>query len=57
MTNPAVLPGTLEMLILKIVSARPEHGWGIGQRLGEVSEGVFDVIPGVALPGPSTAHA
>ncbi len=50
MTNPAVLPGTLEMLILKIVSARPEHGWGIGQRLGEVSEGVFDVNQGSLYP-------
>lgn len=46
----SLLPGTLEMLVLKIVSARPEHGWGIGQRLGDVSGGVFDVNQGSLYP-------
>ena len=45
-----VLPGTLEMLILKIVSERSEHGWGIGQRLGEASQGAFDVNQGSLYP-------
>ena len=28
-----IQPGTLEMLVLKVLSVEPEHGWGIGQRL------------------------
>jgi transcriptional regulator len=52
MTKPAapVLPGTLEMLILKVVSTEPEHGWGIGQRLAAVSGGVFEVNQGSLYP-------
>ena len=49
-TTAALLPGTLEMLILKIVSAELEHGWGIGQRLGTASGGVFDVNQGSLYP-------
>lgn len=48
--SEAVLPGTLEMMILKIVSLEPEHGWGIGQRLGEASGGVFEVNQGSLYP-------
>jgi transcriptional regulator len=43
-------PGTLEMLVLKVVSKEPEHGWGIGQRLGEASHGAFDVNQGSLYP-------
>jgi PadR family transcriptional regulator PadR len=52
MTRPAetVLPGTLEMLILKVLSTEPEHGWGVGQRLASVSEGVFEVNQGSLYP-------
>ena len=52
MTEPAasLLPGTLEMLILKVVSAEPEHGWGIGNRLSRISGGVFDVNQGSLYP-------
>lgn len=45
-----LLPGTLEMLILKVISAEPEHGWGIGNRLARVSGGVFDVNQGSLYP-------
>jgi PadR family transcriptional regulator, regulatory protein PadR len=45
-----VLPGTLDMLVLKTVSAQPEHGWGIGQRLQQSSRGVFDVNQGSLYP-------
>lgn len=52
MTEPVatLLPGTLEMLILKVVSREPEHGWGIGQRLSQISDGVFDVNQGSLYP-------
>jgi PadR family transcriptional regulator PadR len=28
-----LLPGTLELLVLKALSLEPMHGWGIGQRM------------------------
>lgn len=45
-----VPPGTLEMLVLKVLSSGPEHGWGIGQRLQEASRGIFDVNQGSLYP-------
>ena len=45
-----VPPGTLEMLVLKVLSSGDEHGWGIGQRLEEASRGVFDVNQGSLYP-------
>jgi transcriptional regulator len=45
-----IQPGTLEMLVLKVLSVQPEHGWGIGQRLQEASRGVFAVNPGSLYP-------
>lgn len=49
-SNANILPGTLEMLILKIVSEESLHGWGIGQRLDEITEGVFAVNQGSLYP-------
>jgi transcriptional regulator len=48
--NEQVLPGTLEMLVLTVLSVQPEHGWGIGQRLQQVSGGVLDVNQGSLYP-------
>lgn len=45
-----VLPGTLEMLVLQVLSVEPEHGWGIGQRLQVASRGRFDVNQGSLYP-------
>jgi transcriptional regulator len=45
-----IQPGTLDMLVLKVLSVQPEHGWGIGQRLQQASRGVFDVNPGSLYP-------
>ena len=51
-TSPAaqIPPGTLEMLVLKVLSDGPEHGWGLGQRLQQASRGVFDVNQGSLYP-------
>lgn len=38
-----VLPGTLDLLVLRIVSAGPLHGYAIAQRLKVVSRDVLDV--------------
>src|ERR1700676_4932842 len=40
---PDLLPGTLELLILKTVAARPQHGYGIAQRLRTLSDDVLQV--------------
>jgi PadR family transcriptional regulator PadR len=40
---PAILPGTLDLLVLKTLSLRTLHGYGIAQRLQQVSEGVLEV--------------
>lgn len=45
-----LVPGTLDMLVLKVVSVEPQHGWGIGQRLGQASRGAFDVNQGSLYP-------
>ena len=45
-----VQPGTLEMLVLKVLSTGPEHGWGIGHRLQHASQGAFDVNQGSLYP-------
>jgi transcriptional regulator len=41
-----VIQGTLDMLILKSLSLQPMHGFGITQRIEQISKGVFKVNPG-----------
>ena len=51
MTESAeLLQGTLEMLVLKALSLEPMHGWGIGQRIDQMSRGVFNVPQGSLYP-------
>ncbi len=38
-----LLPGTLDLLILKTLAAGPEHGYGIAQRLKLLSDEVLQV--------------
>jgi PadR family transcriptional regulator PadR len=40
---PDLLPGTLELLILKTLVAGPMHGYGIAQHLKSVSDDVLQV--------------
>ena len=44
-----VIQGTLDMLILKSVALQPMHGFGITQRIEQISDGVFRVNPGSLL--------
>jgi transcriptional regulator len=41
-----MIRGTLDMLILKVLSLEPMHGWGIGERIQQVSEGALQVNQG-----------
>ena len=36
-TEPGLIKGTLDLLILKVVSLEPMHGWGIAQRIQAMS--------------------
>ncbi len=48
-TNTDVIQGTLDMLILKILSLEPMHGYGIARRVEQISRGVFKINPGSLL--------
>jgi PadR family transcriptional regulator len=41
-----VIQGTLDLLILKTLSLEPMHGFGIAQRVEQISRGVFKVNAG-----------
>jgi transcriptional regulator len=38
------------MLVLKALSLAPMHGWGITQRIGQITDGVLQVNPGSLYP-------
>src|ERR1700761_9802945 len=38
-----LLPGTLDLLLLRVLSTGPMHGYGIAQRLKHVSDDVLQV--------------
>src|SRR6476660_879663 len=42
--------GTLDLMILTIVSREPMHGYGIAQKLAALSGDVFQVNPGSLFP-------
>jgi PadR family transcriptional regulator PadR len=51
MPNTAdVLPGTLDMLILKAVSLGSLHGYGVLLRIQQISEGAFEIEQGALYP-------
>lgn len=45
-----LLQGTLEMLVLKTLSLQPMHGWGIAQRIQQMSRDTFQVNQGSLYP-------
>ena len=44
------LRGSLDLLILKTLSLAPMHGWGISQRVQQISKGVLEVNQGSLYP-------
>ena len=44
------LRGSLDLLVLKTLSLAPMHGWGISQRVQEISRGVLEVNQGSLYP-------
>lgn len=45
-----LLQGTLDLLILKTLVPGPMHGWGISQRIQQISEDVLRVNQGSLYP-------
>jgi PadR family transcriptional regulator, regulatory protein PadR len=45
-----VVQGTLDMLVLKSLTLAPMHGWGITQRIEQITKNVLQVNPGSLYP-------
>ncbi len=45
-----LLQGTLEMLVLKTLALEPMHGWGLSQRIQQMSREVILVSQGTLYP-------
>ena len=51
MSKPSdLIQGTLDLLILKTVSAGPVHGWAIAKRIQQMSNDVLQVQQGSLYP-------
>src|SRR5262245_47004476 len=52
MAGPRIelLQGTLDLLILKTLALEPRHGWGIAQRIQQMSHDVFRINQGSLYP-------
>ena len=48
--NAELLPGTLDMLILKAVSLKPLHGYGVLQRIRQISGNALEIPQGSLYP-------
>jgi PadR family transcriptional regulator PadR len=44
------LRGSLDLLVLKTLSLVPMHGWGIAQRIQQMSKGILEVNQGSLYP-------
>jgi PadR family transcriptional regulator PadR len=49
-TTTALLQGTLDVLILKVLGLEPMHGLGISRRIAQVTNDTFQVKPGSLFP-------
>ena len=45
-----LLQGTVDLLILKTLALEPMHGWGISQRIQQVSNNVLQIGQGSLYP-------
>jgi PadR family transcriptional regulator, regulatory protein PadR len=47
---PELLQGTLDAMVLKVLALGPQHGWGIAQRIEQISERDLRVQQGSLYP-------
>ena len=45
-----LVQGTLDLLVLKTLELHPMHGWGIAQRIRQISNEVLQVNQGALYP-------
>jgi PadR family transcriptional regulator PadR len=50
-TQAQLLPGTLDLLILRAVSLGPLHGYGVLLRIEQISDGALLIEQGALYPG------
>ena len=48
--EPDALRGSIDLLILKALALEPMHGWGIGLRIEQISQGRLGVNQGSLYP-------
>ena len=49
-TIPDLLPGTLDLLILRTLQSDPMHGWAISERIQQISQDVLQINQGSLYP-------
>jgi len=49
-TVPDLLPGTLDLLILRTLQTQSLHGWAISERIQQISEDVLQINQGSLYP-------
>jgi PadR family transcriptional regulator PadR len=47
---PDLLPGTLDLLILRTLQTEPMHGWAISERIQQLSQDVLQINQGSLYP-------
>jgi transcriptional regulator len=47
---PDLLPGTLDLLILRTLQTDPMHGWAISERIQQISNDVLQINQGSLYP-------
>ena len=47
---PDILPGTLDLLILRTLQTEPLHGWAISARIEQISQEVLQINQGSLYP-------
>jgi len=48
--TPDLLPGTLDLLILRTLQTQPLHGWAISERVQQISQDVLQINQGSLYP-------
>lgn len=48
--TPDLLPGTLDLLILRTLQNDPLHGWAVSERIQQISEDILQINQGSLYP-------